>query len=159
MVFFHLLFRLYAKRYQIRIKSRYSILARTGVMQTRGNTGEVSVLFRCRYYHGVIELCAFKQYIAILRYLISLNLEDLPVWKRLVDMAASPIDSDALAATTTLKIMLEKPNNRTINSNWKRAHENKFAETISRMIGSEICNDAKVTIISSSLCVLYSTLL
>ena len=34
--------------------------------------------------HGVVELCAFKEYIEVLEYFIELDHEKLPVWKNLL---------------------------------------------------------------------------
>ena len=97
-----------------------------------------------RHKHGVVELCAFKQYLPILRYFIKLDLPELLVWQRLVTMAASPLESDALAAATTLRLLLTKPSEHQTNVNWRHAYDNEFAPTITALLGSELSEPVKV---------------
>ena len=61
--------------------------------------------------HGVVELCAFKQRLDVLYYLLSVHEGDdkLAIWCRLVAMAQRPTDIDAIVAFTTLKLMTEPP--------------------------------------------------
>jgi len=59
-----------------------------------------------------VELCAFKQHLSILYYLLSMHDDDegkLAVWCRLVRMARRRIDIDATVAFRTLKLMTEPP--------------------------------------------------
>jgi len=59
----------------------------------------------------VVELCAFKQHLSILYYLLSAydNEDKLAIWCRLVDMARRRIDIDATVAFRTLKMMTKPP--------------------------------------------------
>ena len=65
-----------------------------------------------RKSHGVVELCAFKQHLSIIYYLLSIyddNEGKLTIWCRLVEMARRPICIDATVAFRTLKLMTETP--------------------------------------------------
>lgn len=46
--------------------------------------------------HGVVELCAFKEYIDVLEYFIEMDHEKVPVWKNLIKFLASDIDDEAV---------------------------------------------------------------
>jgi len=59
-----------------------------------------------------VELCAFKQHLSIIYYLLSVQPDDrdkLAIWCRLVKMARRHTDIDAVVAFRTLKLMTEPP--------------------------------------------------
>lgn len=58
-----------------------------------------------------MELCAFKQHLSILYYLLTIYDDEHKgaVWCRLVNMAQRDIDIDATVAFRTLKLMTEPP--------------------------------------------------
>ena len=97
-----------------------------------------------RYYHGVVELAAFKQFTSVLRYLIKVDLPNLLVWKRLTVMATQPLVPEALNACKTLELMLRKPHPNETNANWQAAFDNGFVETVITVVGSSIADVVKV---------------
>jgi len=65
-----------------------------------------------RKNHGVVELCAFKQHLSILYFLLGAQKTEehrAAIWCRLVRMARRHIDIDATLALRTLKMMTEPP--------------------------------------------------
>ncbi|CAG5125020.1 unnamed protein product [Candidula unifasciata] len=58
--------------------------------------------------HGVIEICALKEFIFLLRYFISLDLPDLPVWRHLLQMLGSDVDKEIAAAGKCLKALTQE---------------------------------------------------
>jgi len=64
-----------------------------------------------RKEHGIVELCAFKQNLPIIYFLLRAQDDDdaakTGVWCRLVAMAGRPVDVDATVAFRTLKLMTQ----------------------------------------------------
>ena len=119
----------------------------------------------------MVELCAFKQRLNIIYYLLSMydNEGKLTIWCRLVKMAQRSSDIDATVAFRTLKLMTEPPpppipeptddfdegqglglaeevaaQVPTVNATWKRVHACDFEKAIKLQLASSICDDAKV---------------
>ena len=94
--------------------------------------------------HGVVELCAFKQYIEVLEYFIELNHEKVPVWKNLIKFLSSDVDEEAEAAAKCLRTLTDIGEHQTINSNWTPAFQAGVVPTITKVIKSGIGDDAKI---------------
>ena len=58
--------------------------------------------------NGVIELCAFKQFIHLLEYFIELDNDKLPVWKNLVKFMSSDFDEESESASKCLYTLTKK---------------------------------------------------
>ena len=58
--------------------------------------------------HGAVEICAIKEFITLLRYLISLDLPNLPVWKNLLKMMSSDLEEEAEAAGKCLRTLTDR---------------------------------------------------
>ena len=58
-----------------------------------------------------MELCAFKQHLSIIYYLLSAHDDEgkTAIWCRLVRLARQNVDIDAMVAFRTLKLMTEPP--------------------------------------------------
>lgn len=103
-----------------------------------------------RLGHGIVELCAFKQYTHILQYLIDKDYPNLPVWWNLVVLLGSDVDSDVLAAAKCLRVMTWKVKDG-VNPNWKPVCDNGFGETIVKVLSSEVFDEAKVEALHTTL--------
>ena len=89
-----------------------------------------------RKNHGIVELCAFKQRLSILYYLLSVQQGDedkLAIWCRLVQMARRHIDIDALVAFRTLKLMTEPQpppeSTKDIDDEQSQGHDQRLGQT------------------------------
>ena len=97
--------------------------------------------------HGAIELCAFKQYIDLLKYFIELNNPKLPVWKHLIKFMCSDIDEEAEAAAKCLKTLSEPNPDGTMNEYWDSMFDNGIVPSISKVIKSTIGDQAKTAVL------------
>ncbi|ELU14680.1 hypothetical protein CAPTEDRAFT_224898 [Capitella teleta] len=91
--------------------------------------------------HGVVELCAFKQFIELLEYFIELNDEKLPVWKNLVKFLASEVDDEIEAAAKCLKTLTQNDPN---GLRWKAGFDSGIVPTVSKVLKSGCGDEAKV---------------
>jgi ankyrin repeat protein len=55
--------------------------------------------------HGAVEICALKQYIEMLEYLIKLENPKIPVWKNLIKFLSSESEEEAEASGKCLEIL------------------------------------------------------
>ena len=105
--------------------------------------------------HGVIELCAFKQFINVLEYFVELSHERLPVWKNLIKFLSSELDEECEAAAACLRT-LTQCSAEIINPNWKPVFEHGIVPTINKIIKGSIGEPAKVATIQVLLNILHS---
>lgn len=103
-----------------------------------------------RLNHGIVELCAFKQYTHILQYLIDKDYPNLPVWGNLVGLLGSDVNSDVLAAAKCLRVMTRKVKDG-VNPSWKPVCDNGFGEIIVKVLSSEVFDEAKVEALHTTL--------
>ncbi|KAK2180327.1 hypothetical protein NP493_447g01012 [Ridgeia piscesae] len=93
--------------------------------------------------NGVIELCAFKQFIHLLEYFIELNNDKLPVWKNLVKFMSSDFDEESESASKCLYTLTKKLEDGEMNPNWRPAFDNGVVPAIVRVSKSSLGDGAK----------------
>jgi hypothetical protein len=57
--------------------------------------------------HGAVEICALKQYIEMLEYLIKLENPKIPVWKNLIKFLSSESEEEAEASGKCLELFVK----------------------------------------------------
>ena len=93
--------------------------------------------------HGVVELCAFKQFIEILQYFIDLDHEKVPVWKRLIKFQASDLDAEAEAAAKCLRVLTQR-SNEALHPQWKAAYDDGIIPSVNKVIKGGASDEAKI---------------
>lgn len=63
--------------------------------------------------YGLVEICALERYVDILAYLVQLDHDKLPVWKKLGKLLKSDFDKEADAAAWCLEILTRSGENHT----------------------------------------------
>ncbi|KAK7114038.1 hypothetical protein V1264_000165 [Littorina saxatilis] len=93
--------------------------------------------------HGAVEICAIKQYVTMLEYFLSLELEALPVWKNLLKMLGSDMEEEVSSAGTCLRNLTD-PSSEGINPNWEPFYQNGGVPVLSKVAKSTVADDCKV---------------
>ena len=93
--------------------------------------------------NGIVELCAYKHYIEVLKYFIAGDHKRLPVWKNLIKFFSSEIDEECQAAGKTLRTLTQRTDEG-INPNWEAAFNNGIVPTVVKVIKSTIADEAKI---------------
>ncbi len=94
--------------------------------------------------HGVVELCAFKQFLPILEYFVELGREELPVWKNLIRFLASDLDEEAEAAARCLQSLTSGGEEQGQNQKWKAAYDNGIVPAVTRVLKGNIGEMVKI---------------
>ncbi|CAH1779553.1 unnamed protein product [Owenia fusiformis] len=101
--------------------------------------------------HGVIEICALKQYIELLNFFIELDDPKLPVWKNLIRFLASDSDEEGESAGKCLRILTKLGADDEISPNWEKVYSNGIVPTIIKVIKGTIGDE---TILEAFHCLL-----
>ncbi|RUS75422.1 hypothetical protein EGW08_016801 [Elysia chlorotica] len=94
--------------------------------------------------HGAVEICAIKEYISLLRYLISQNLSNLPVWKNLLKMMSSDLEEEAESAGKCLRTLTDRSEELGISSDWRTFYENGGVPTVVKVAKNTMQDYAKI---------------
>ncbi len=93
--------------------------------------------------HGVVELCAFKEYIDILEYFIEMDHNKVPVWKNLIKFLGSDVDDEAEAAAKCLRTLTTRDGTE-MNPNWEPTFKVGIVPTLSRQIKGTLKDEVKI---------------
>lgn len=94
--------------------------------------------------HGAVELCALKQYIEMLEYLIKINHAQIPVWKNLIKFLSSESEEEAESAGKCLETLTLPSSESGINEKWKPFYDHGGVTTIVKVAKSSIGDAAKI---------------
>ncbi|CAL1540714.1 unnamed protein product [Lymnaea stagnalis] len=106
---------------------------------------------------GAVEICALKGYISILRYLESLSLADLPVWKNLLKMLLSDTEEEVVSAGQCLFTLTERTDDlgmSVISPSWQTFYDNGGVPAVVKLVKNTIEDDAKIPAVKALLNVL-----
>ena len=93
--------------------------------------------------HGVVEICALKQYIHLLEYFIDLDHERLPVWKNILKFIGSDIDEESENSGKCLRVLTQRTPEG-LNPNLQAVFNNGGVPVYVKVIKSSIGDEAKV---------------
>lgn len=94
--------------------------------------------------HGAVEICAIKEFISLLRYLISLDIPNLPVWKNLLKMMASDLEEEAEAAGKCLRTLTDRSEELGISPDWRTFYEKGGVPTVVKVAKNTMQDYAKI---------------
>ncbi|GFN93002.1 ankyrin and armadillo repeat-containing protein [Plakobranchus ocellatus] len=94
--------------------------------------------------HGAVEICAIKEFISLLRYLISRDLSNLPVWKNLLKMMSSDLEEEAEAAGKCLRTLTDRSEELGINPDWRTFYDNGGVPTVVKVAKNTMQDYAKI---------------
>lgn len=94
--------------------------------------------------HGAVELCALKQYIEMLEYLIKIDNPQIPVWKNLIKFMSSESEEEAEAAGKCLEILTLPSKEYGINEKWEPFYNHGGVTTIVKVAKGSIGDSAKI---------------
>lgn len=94
--------------------------------------------------HGAVEICALKQYIEMLEYLIKLENPKIPVWKNLIKFLSSESEEEAESSGKCLEILTLGSKQDGINPKWEPFYNHGGVTTIVKVAKSSISDDAKI---------------
>ena len=92
--------------------------------------------------HGVVEICAMKEYISLLEFFIDLNHKKLNVWKNLLHFLSSDSDEEAEVAGRCLRTLTQGGGEAT-NTNCRCVFDNGGVPTIAKVIKGTINEETK----------------
>ncbi|XP_071174964.1 ankyrin and armadillo repeat-containing protein-like [Mytilus edulis] len=94
--------------------------------------------------HGAVELCALKQYIEMLEFLIKLDHTQIPVWKNIIRFLSSESEEEAESAGKCLEILTLGSKADGINPKWEPFYNHGGVTTIVKVAKSSISDEAKI---------------
>ena len=92
--------------------------------------------------HGAVEISALNQYINLLQYFIEKNHEKLPVWKNLLKLLSSDIETEVENAGRCLRTLTD-PSSEGVNPNWQNIISNGGIPVIVKVAKGSINEEAK----------------